>query len=195
MIDFVYSRLNESARVKKAFAESGSDAVEALARLTVTALNNGGKLLFCGNGGSAADAQHLTAEFVVRLRSAFDRNPLPAISLTTNSSLLTACANDYDFSAIFSRQVRALGRPGDILVGISTSGNSANIIAAFEEARSRDLKCVLFSGETGGKLKDLADLSILVPSRNTMHIQETHIAIGHIFAELVEEMIFNFLEI
>lgn len=154
----------------------------------VDCYNNGSKVLFCGNGGSAADAQHLAAELSGRFY--MDRAPLNAEALHVNSSYLTAVGNDYSFDEVYARIVKAKGKQGDVLVGISTSGNSKNILRAFEEAKKQGLTLVLLTGETGGVLKDLADYILKVPSNDTPRIQECHILIGHIICELVEERLF-----
>ena len=145
---------------------------------------SGGKLLFFGNGGSAADAQHLAAEFVGRFQ--IERHALPAIALTTDSSILTAVGNDYGFDQIFARQVQALGRPGDVAIGISTSGNSPNVTGAIKQAAKQDLKTIGLAGKDGGSLAKAVDVSIVVASTNVARVQECHITIGHILCELVE---------
>ena len=150
----------------------------------VRAVLAGHKILWCGNGGSAADAQHLAAEFVVRFRH--DRRGIPAIALTTDTSILTAVSNDYGYEHVFQRQVEALANPGDVVVGISTSGNSPNVCAALQAARGSGAITVAFTGEGGGKLAALADLLFAVPSRDTARIQEAHILAGHIICEWVE---------
>jgi D-sedoheptulose 7-phosphate isomerase len=144
-------------------------------------------VLLCGNGGSAADAQHLAAELVSRFR--IERRALPAIALTTDTSILTAISNDYDYERVFSRQVEALGRPGDILIGISTSGNSRNVRAAMLAARSCEMACLGLLGSGGGAILSACDLAIVVPSSDTPRIQEVHIAIGHVLCDLVESRI------
>jgi D-sedoheptulose 7-phosphate isomerase len=154
----------------------------------ITCFKNGGKVLFCGNGGSAADAQHLAAEFSGRFY--YDRAPLYAEALHVNSSYMTAVANDYSYDEVYARMVRATGREGDMLVGISTSGNSGNILRAFEEARERSMTVVAMTGETGGKMKALCDYLLNVPSQDTPRIQEGHITLGHTLCELVEAGIF-----
>ena len=148
-----------------------------------------GKVLFCGNGGSAADAQHLAAELSGRFY--FDRPPLYAEALHVNTSYVTSVANDYSYDVIYSRLVQAMGMEDDILIGLSTSGNSTNIIKAFETAKGRGMRTVAFTGENGGKLKELSDYVINVPSNDTPRIQECHIMIGHIICELVEEKVFK----
>lgn len=154
-------------------------------------LQNGGKIMLCGNGGSAADAQHIATEFVVRFRSDFNRRSLPALALTTNTSLITACGNDYGFENIFARQIEGLGNKSDFLIGISTSGNSLNVYKAFEVARDMGIRTLLLSGKDGGKIKNIADNSIVVLNNNTARIQEAHITIGHILCQLVEEIYFK----
>jgi D-sedoheptulose 7-phosphate isomerase len=154
----------------------------------VTAFRNGNKVLFCGNGGSAADAQHLAAEFSGRFYT--DRKALPAEALHCNTSYLTAVGNDYSFDVIYSRLVDGIGQHGDVLIGLSTSGNSKNIIKAFETAREKGMITIGFTGQTGGQLKSVSDYLINVPSTDTPRIQESHILIGHIICQLVEEKIF-----
>ena len=162
--------------------------IEQVTDVIIAAFKNGNKVLFCGNGGSAADAQHLAAEFSGRFYT--DRNPLPSEALHCNSSYMTAVANDYGYDVVYSRIVKGTGRPGDVLVGLSTSGNSVNIIKAMEEARKIGMINVVLTGEGGGKLKDLCDYLINVPSDDTPRIQESHITIGHIICELVESKLF-----
>lgn len=154
------------------------------------AFKNGNRLYLCGNGGSAADAQHLAAEFTGRFYS--DREPLPAEAFHVNTSFLTAVANDYSYDQIYERAVKAYGRKGDVLIGISTSGNSKNILLAQEEAKKRGMTVISFTGETGGKMKDSCDYLFNVPSKDTPRIQESHILIGHIICQLVEEELFKF---
>ena len=154
----------------------------------VTAFKNGNKVLFCGNGGSAADAQHLAAEFSGRFYT--DRKALPAEALHCNTSYLTAVGNDYSFDVIYSRLVDGIGQHGDILIGLSTSGNSKNIVKAFEKAREKGMPTIGFTGMTGGQLKPLSDYLINVPSTDTPRIQESHILIGHIICQLVEEKMY-----
>lgn len=163
--------------------------IEEITNVIVNAFSNGNKVLFCGNGGSAADAQHISAEFSGRFYS--DRNPLPSEALHCNTSYLTAVANDYGYDVVYSRIVKGMGRPGDVLVGLSTSGNSVNIIKAFEQARQLDMITIAFTGATGGQMKDYCDYLINVPSTDTPRIQESHIMIGHIVCQLVEEQLFK----
>jgi len=164
--------------------DCGENIVDAAA-LIAQCLRSGGKLLFFGNGGSAADAQHLAAEFVGRFR--IERQALPGIALTTDSSIRTAVGDDYGFEQIFARQVQALGRPGDLAIGISTSGNSPNVTGAIKEATKQDLKTIGLAGKDGGSLAKCVDVSITVASTNVARIQECHISIGHILCELVEK--------
>lgn len=163
--------------------------IEQAVNTIVTAFNNGHKVLFCGNGGSAADAQHLAAEFSGRFYK--DRKALPAEALHCNTSYLTAVANDYSYDAVYSRIVDGIGESGDVLVGLSTSGNSGNILKAFEVARAKQMTTVGFTGDSGGKMKDVTDILLNVPSSDTPRIQESHILIGHIICQLVEEQIFG----
>ncbi len=162
--------------------------IEAVINVMVTAFNNGNKVLFCGNGGSAADAQHLAAEFSGRFYK--NRKALPAEALHCNTSYLTAVANDYSYDVIYSRLVEGIGISGDVLIGLTTSGNSPNIVNAFETAREKNIVTVGFTGQGGGKLKTLSDYLFNVPSSDTPRIQESHIMIGHIICELVEAKMF-----
>lgn len=168
----------------KAIQQTVAKSVEML----VIAFQQGHKVLFCGNGGSAADAQHLAAEFSGRFYT--DRDALPAEALHVNTSYLTAVANDYSYDVVYSRMVKGIGRKGDVLIGLSTSGNSTNIIKAFEVAKEKGMTTIGFTGDTGGKMKDLCDLLINVPSKDTPRIQECHILLGHIICQLVEEQYF-----
>ena len=161
----------------------------AAAEMIESCFRAGGKVYFCGNGGSAADAQHIAAELSGRFY--FDRESLPAEALHCNTSYLTAVANDYSFDIIYSRLIAGLGRPGDVLVGLSTSGNSKNILMAFEECRSKGIRTIAFTGATGGSMKELADVLVNVPSTDTPRIQEAHITAGHIVCEMVEQAIFG----
>lgn len=163
--------------------------VEQCIAAITNAFNNGSKVLFCGNGGSAADAQHLAAEFSGRFYT--DRDALPAEALHVNTSYLTAVANDYSYEDIYARLVKGIGKKGDVLVGLTTSGNSGNIIKAFEAARLKGMITIGFTGETGGKIKPLCDYLINVPSKDTPRIQESHIMLGHIICQLVEEQLFG----
>jgi D-sedoheptulose 7-phosphate isomerase len=151
-------------------------------------LSSDGKVLLCGNGGSAADAQHLAAEFLVRLRTDVNRKPFAAIALTMDVSTITACANDYSFNNLFSRNLDAIGKKNDILIALSTSGNSKNILEVLKMAKKKKIFSVALLGNSGGKAKNLADLSIIVPSKSTARIQEAHIFLGHIIFEQVEDL-------
>jgi len=178
-------QLSESAQVKREFAECCSDAVIDVAELLISAVHRQQRILLCGNGGSAADAQHIAAELVARLRK--ERKAIPALALSTNTSTLTALANDYDFSKVFVRQVEAFGSLGDVLIGISTSGNSENVLKAMVFAKQQGLKTVALTGGSGGKMAAVADLSIIVPSTSVQRIQEVHITVGHILCDLIEQ--------
>lgn len=162
--------------------------ISQLADIMVKSLRKGGTIFFCGNGGSAADAQHLAAELSGRFY--FDRAPLPAEALHCNTSYLTAIANDYGFEHVYERLIRGNGKKGDVLVGLSTSGNSLNITKAFETAKNLDITTIAFTGENGGKLKEVADYILQIPSTDTPRIQEAHILIGHIICELIETDMF-----
>jgi phosphoheptose isomerase len=181
----VVSSLQQGAELRIKVAKECGRAIVEAALVITECLRSGGKLLFFGNGGSAADAQHLAAEFVGRFVK--ERRGLPAMALTTNSSILTAVGNDYGFDQIFARQVEALGRAGDVAVGISTSGKSPNVIAGIKEARKRHLKTIGLSGRDGGELSKCVEIAITIAAENTAQIQECHIAIGHIICELVEK--------
>ena len=172
--------LNDDAFVKK---------IEDTVGVIVNAFKNGNSVWFCGNGGSAADAQHLAAEFSGRFYK--DRRALPAEALHCNTSYLTAVANDYGYDVIYSRLIDGVGKEGDVLIGLSTSGNSANILKAFETAKAKKVITIGLTGATGGKMKDISDYLFNVPSTDTPRIQESHIMIGHIICELVEEKLFN----
>ena len=178
----------ESNELKsKLVAEQTEEVVQA-ARLLAGALAGGAKILLFGNGGSAADAQHLAAEFVNRFQ--IERPPLAALALTTDTSILTSISNDYDFLEVFAKQVKALGRPGDVAVGLSTSGNSANVVQALEVARQMGLKTLALSGGDGGPVARAAELAVVVHSRSTPRIQEVQITIGHVLCDLVDFLLF-----
>jgi len=178
-------QLEESARIKQSFSDELVRRIGQFAEKSAAALREGGKLVFFGNGGSAADAQHLAAELVVRLKS--DRRGIAALALTTNPSVLTAAGNDYGFERIFSRQIESLVSPQDVLVALSTSGMSPNILRGVEAGRARGAWLVAFTGETGGALADKVDLLLNVPSRDPQRIQEAHITIGHIACSVIEQ--------
>jgi len=179
----------ESAEVKLKFLQEYTDRIAEVTHLVLDAYRQGRKLLFFGNGGSATDASHLAAELVNRYRR--DREGLPAIALTTDMSVITSIGNDLSYAEIFARQVQALGQKGDIAVAISTSGNSPNVLRGVEAAKQKEIMTIGFTGGTGGKLVNLVDHIFIVPSQNTARIQETHITLGHIICELVEERLFG----
>ena len=167
-----------------ATVEEQQDLLETIARVMASALHRGNTILWCGNGGSAGDSQHLAAEIVGRFRR--ERRGLPSIALTTDTSILTSIANDYGYEAVFARQVEAIAKPGDVLVGISTSGNSHNVICALEAARTHGVMTVAFTGEGGGRMGALADHLFAVSSRDTARIQEAHILAGHMLCDWLE---------
>lgn len=179
-------QLEESARVKQSFSDELVGRIAQFAEKSAAALRASGKIVFFGNGGSAADALHLAAELVVRLRT--ERQGLAALALTTNPSVLTAAGNDYGFEKIFSRQIESLVTPHDILVALSTSGNSPNILRGVEAGRTRGAYIAAFTGETGGALAGKVDLLLNVPSKDPQRIQEAHITIGHIACSLIEQL-------
>lgn len=185
----IRSHLEKSCRVKQAFSDELVERIAQLAEKCAAALATGGKIVFFGNGGSAADAQHLAAELTVRLRA--DRPGLAALALTTNTSVLTAAGNDYGFEHIFARQIESLVSAGDVLVALSTSGNSANIVKGVQAGKKRSAWVAALTGETGGTLAEEVDLLLNVPSRDPQHIQESHITIGHIVCSLVEQLRFG----
>ena len=185
MKENIKNQILESAKIKNEMVKNGVESIEKAAELLIGSINAGGKILWCGNGGSAADAQHLATELMGGM-SDHDRMPIPSIALTTDSSFITAWSNDTDFDSIFSRQVQGLGAEGDVLIGISTSGNSENVINALKQAKYKNLKTIAFTGKTGGNLDGIADITIKVPSDNTQRIQESHIMIGQILCSLIE---------
>lgn len=181
----IRQRIKEHIAVANLLLEETAVIEKALA-ITAETVQTGRTVFFCGNGGSAADAQHLAAEFVGRFVR--ERDGLPAVALTTDTSILTAVGNDYGFDTVFARQVKALARPGDLVIGLSTSGNSANVLAAFAAAKEAGAKTIAFTGRSGGKMKDTADCAIAVPADVTARIQEMHIMIGHILCEWIDEV-------
>ena len=189
MRETVVKELEESANIKKIIAQNLSDKIVNAAKMIIDAYKTGGKVLLIGNGGSAADAQHIAAELVGRFK--LERKGLPAIALTTDTSILTALANDYGYDTVFSRQLETLANDKDILIAITTSGTSPNILKAVEIARSKNITVIGLTGGDGGKLQDVADITIAVPSDSTPRIQESHITIGHIICNLVEKELFN----
>ena len=188
---FIIDSLNESSETKIKIKDQLADEIIRAVDFLVDAYKDGNKLLLCGNGGSAADCQHIATELMIRLSHTIQRPALPAIALTTDTSNLTAGGNDIGFENIFARNVEGLGVLGDVLLAISTSGNSANIIKAVEKAHSKGMKVIGFLGGSGGKLKSIVDLPIVVPSLNTQRIQEGHITIAHIICELVEDKLYG----
>ena len=184
----IKKQVEESILTKQLLIESGLSDIEEAAVLLIDAIKASKKILWCGNGGSAADAQHLATELMGGM-SEHDRKPIPSIALTTDSSFITAWANDTDFNSIFSRQIQGVGAAGDVLIGISTSGNSENVINAVKQANFKKLKTITLTGKTAGKIDGLADITIKVPSENTQRIQECHIMIGQILCSLVEESV------
>jgi D-sedoheptulose 7-phosphate isomerase len=189
-MDTIKALIQESIQVKNNLlaSQASIQTIQDVVELITTAFKNGNKVLFCGNGGSAADAQHLAAEFSGRFYK--DRKALPADALHTNTSYITAVGNDYSFDVIYSRLLQGIGNKGDVLVGISTSGNSKNIINAFNTATELGMATIAFTGQGGGALAPLANHAIKVPSNDTPRIQECHILVGHIICQLVEENLF-----
>ena len=192
--ELVQDRIRRSIDVKKALLLDFElhDSLAEVAMQIVKSLCAGGKVLLCGNGGSAADAQHLAAEFTGRYLK--ERRALPALALSVNSSSVTAIGNDYGFDLVFARQLEAVGNAGDVLIGISTSGNSRNVIRALEVAKSKSIYAVALVGASGGAMKNLADCAICIPSDETPRIQECHILVGHVICEIVEETLFGQLQ-
>jgi D-sedoheptulose 7-phosphate isomerase len=186
--DQIRQQLEDSARVKKSFSDQLIQRIATFAEKSAAALKSGGKVVFFGNGGSAADAIHLSAELVVRLRAT--RPGLPSLALTANPSVLTAAANDFGFEQIFARQIESLVAANDVLVALSTSGNSPNILRGVEAGRARRAYLVALTGETGGALASNVDLLLNVPSQDPQRIQESHITIGHISCSLIEQLLF-----
>jgi len=196
MQELVEAHIRRSIRTKEELLRSGLDDIVRAAQLLADVMQAGGKLLCCGNGGSAGDAQHIATELSIRYRSQPERPSLPAMSLAADSSAITACANDFGFEYVFSRQIEGLGQKGDALLGISTSGNSANILEALKAARAKEMKTVLLTGGDGGRIlkdhADLVDASVIVLSQETARIQECHIMIGQIFCAAIEKDLFGF---
>ena len=189
MQEIIQQRIAEDINLAQALYQQQGEKIEVAASVLAWALKTGKKVLFCGNGGSAADAQHLAAEFVGRYL--LEREGLPAIALTTDTSILTAVANDYDFANVFARQVQALGNNGDVLIGISTSGNSPNVVRAIEVAKAKGLATIGFAGQGGGKMRELCDVCLAVDSKVTARTQEMHILMGHILCELLDGVLIN----
>lgn len=183
--------IESSIQTKQSILASSSmlDVIAQCSEIITKAFRDGNKVLFCGNGGSAADAQHLAAEFSGRFYT--DREALPAEALHCNTSYITAVANDYSYDVVYSRMINGIGRPGDILIGLSTSGNSKNIVEAFKTAKLKNMITIGFTGESGGVMKNISDYLLNVPSSDTPRIQESHIMLGHIICQLVEEKYFG----
>ena len=188
MENIISKRFKESSEVKTRFLRESLPKLLDLIKLIAHTFEAGNKIFFFGNGGSAADAQHLAAEFVNRY--VIDRPPLPAIALTTDTSILTSISNDFSFEEVFAKQLRALGKEGDVAFGISTSGNSSNVVKAFEVAKEIGMKTVALTGNDGGVLAKMADVPLVVSSTSTARVQETHILVGHILCEMVEHHLF-----
>lgn len=188
---FILQSLSESSETKLKMQQACLDDIIAITDIVIDAFKNNKKLLLCGNGGSAADCQHIAAEFVIRLSHHIQRPALPAIALTTDTSNLTAGGNDIGFDNVFARTVEGLGNEGDVLLGISTSGNSPNIIKAVEAARKKNMKVISFLGGSGGKLLNMVDKAVVIPSSNTQRIQEGHITVAHMLCEIVETEMFG----
>ncbi len=183
----VAEEITESIETKKRLLSECTEEIYSVAKQLSECVKNGGKILLCGNGGSAADSQHIAAELVVRLRSSVNRAAIPAIALTVDTSILTAGGNDIGFDNVFARQIEAYGQKGDTLIAITTSGNSANIVRAAEEAKKKGVNVIGLLGNGGGKMKDMCDSTVIVPSNNTARIQECHILIAHIWCRIIEE--------
>jgi D-sedoheptulose 7-phosphate isomerase len=188
MENIILKRFKESSEVKNRFLRENLPKLLDVIKLVSRTFEAGNKLFFFGNGGSAADAQHLAAEFVNRY--VMDRPPLPAIALTTDASVLTSVSNDFAFNEIFAKQIRALGKERDVAIGITTSGNSPNVVKAFEVAKEMGMKTIALTGNDGGIIAKMADFPLIVPSTSTPRIQEAHILIGHILCEMVEHYLF-----
>lgn len=189
MKDSILKIFEESAQIKVKFARDNCDKILEVVQLIAQAFREGKKVILFGNGGSAMDASHIAAEFVNRFL--MERPPLPAIALNTDTAVLTSISNDYDFSQVFSKQLAALGHEGDVVIGFSTSGNSANVIKAIETAKKNGMKTVVLTGGTGGKMAKLADYTFIVSTKTTARIQETHITLGHTICQLVDEELFG----
>ncbi len=187
MLERIVSAFKESAQVKLAFVEDNKERIHEVGSIMATAVKEGNKIILFGNGGSAADAQHIAAEIVGRFKK--ERNALPAIALTTDTSILTAVGNDYGFETIFERQVEALCLPGDVAIGITTSGNSENVIRGLRKAHDLGATTVAFTGRNGGKVVEIAHYSFIVPSYETPRIQECHITLGHVLCEIIDELV------
>jgi D-sedoheptulose 7-phosphate isomerase len=189
MKDAIIKAFDESAQVKVKFVRDNIDKIIDVVQIIAQAFREGKKVILFGNGGSAMDASHIAAEFVNRFL--MERPPLPAIALNTDTAVLTSISNDYDFSQVYSKQLSALGHEGDVVIGISTSGNSPNVIKAINVAKNNGMKTITLTGGTGGKLAALADITFVVPTKVTARIQETHITLGHAICQMVDEELFG----
>ncbi|MDF3820557.1 SIS domain-containing protein [Leptospira sp. 96542] len=189
--NLIETQIADSIAVKQQLLPVLMPDIQKTGEILVQSLNNSGILYFCGNGGSSCDASHIAAELVVRYKSGNERKAIPALALNSDQAVLTACSNDYGYEYIFKRQIEAFGKPNDVFVGLTTSGNSQNIILAHEAAKEIGMKTVLLLGGDGGKLKGLADSEIIVPSKTTARIQESHILIGHILCSIIEKELFG----
>lgn len=189
MRDKILKVFEESATVKNKFARENLEIIIEVSKVIANAFNEGRKLLLFGNGGSATDASHIAAEFVNRFKR--ERPGLPAIALNTDTAVITSIANDYDYSEVFARQLKSLGEEGDVVIAISTSGNSGNILKAMDVAKKKRLKTIAFTGAKGERFAAKADYAFIVPSENTPRIQETHITLGHVLCQMVEEILFE----
>ncbi|TGM34391.1 SIS domain-containing protein [Leptospira biflexa] len=187
----IQSQIEDSIRVKAQLLPSLLPNIKAAGEILVDSLKDDGILYFAGNGGSSCDASHIAAELVIRYKSGNERKAIPAIALNSDQAVLTACANDYGYEFLFQRQLQAFGKSKDVFIGLTTSGNSKNIILAVEEAQKNGMKVVLLLGGDGGKLKGKADVEIIIPSSVTARIQESHILIGHILCSIIEKELFG----
>jgi D-sedoheptulose 7-phosphate isomerase len=189
MKEKILKEFEESISVKKRFVNDNADTIIEVSNLIADTFNRGGKLLLFGNGGSAADASHIAAEFVNRFK--MERPAFPAIALNTDMAVLTSIANDYSYDSVFERQLKALGQAGDVVIAISTSGSSPNVIKAVEAAKRKKIKTIAFTGEKGDRLASLSDYVFAIPSNNTPRIQETHITLAHVLCQMVEDILFE----
>ena len=190
MIEKIKQQISASIAVKESMFHYCIEDIQSTASLMIDSIRKGGKIFWCGNGGSAADAQHLATELMGGMTS-HDRKPIPSIALTTDSSFITAWSNDTGFESIFSRQIQGLGKAGDVLIGISTSGNSENVLAAVKQAKFKELSTIVFTGNSGGRINGVPDISINIPSEDTQRIQEAHIMVGQILCGLIEDDLLN----
>lgn len=189
MKDLIVKYFQESCKTKERFLKGNLESIIEVVHLIANAFKDGKKLILFGNGGSATDASHIAAEFVNRFQK--ERPGLPAIALNTDMAVITSIANDYEYSQVFSRQLKALGEEGDVVIGISTSGNSTNVIRAIEAAKKKEMKTIAFTGRDGGKIASKVDYAFIVPSDLTPTIQETHITLGHVLCQMVENVLFG----